>query len=168
MYRYNNWQCCLCPKGTTPPLHRYNNWQCCLCPKDTTPPLHRYNNWQCCLCPKDTTPPLHRYNNCQCCLCPKGTTPPMYMVQQLAVLSLFQGHYVYTEASGNVGETAVFLTPEFPASPSAVCLQFYYHMYGDRMGTLNIKVITLALGFFSSSSSSLLLLFFLFSMLLVW
>ena len=50
------------------------------------------------------------------------------------------GHYVYTEASNHPGGTARFLTKEFDASHTDVCLQFYYSMYGASMGTLNVKV----------------------------
>ena len=51
------------------------------------------------------------------------------------------GHYVYTEASSHAGGTARFLTKEFDASHTDVCLQFYYSMYGASMGTLNVKVL---------------------------
>ena len=51
------------------------------------------------------------------------------------------GHYVYTEASNHPGGTARFLTKEFDASHTDVCLQFYYSMHGASMGTLNVKVL---------------------------
>ncbi|KAK7488811.1 hypothetical protein BaRGS_00019946, partial [Batillaria attramentaria] len=50
------------------------------------------------------------------------------------------GHYAYTEATSHAGKTARMLTGEFPATNSDVCLQFYYHMYGRGMGTLNVKL----------------------------
>ncbi|KAK7488814.1 hypothetical protein BaRGS_00019949, partial [Batillaria attramentaria] len=50
------------------------------------------------------------------------------------------GHYAYTEATSHAGKTARMLTGEFPATKSDVCLQFYYHMYGRGIGTLNIKI----------------------------
>ncbi|XP_066300036.1 MAM and LDL-receptor class A domain-containing protein 1-like [Branchiostoma lanceolatum] len=49
------------------------------------------------------------------------------------------GHYFYVEASSprQPGETAVLYSSLIPATPGR-CLEFYYHMYGNSIGTLNV------------------------------
>ncbi|XP_046559779.1 MAM and LDL-receptor class A domain-containing protein 1-like [Haliotis rubra] len=50
------------------------------------------------------------------------------------------GHYLYTEASSRIqGDTARILSPTYHDS-QAMCVKFYYHMYGSSMGTLNVYV----------------------------
>lgn len=48
---------------------------------------------------------------------------------------------MYAEVSGNlkVGDRARLLSPRFPSTAGS-CLQFYYHMYGATIGTLNVYV----------------------------
>lgn len=48
---------------------------------------------------------------------------------------------MYAEVSGklNAGDKAVLNSPRFP-STSGSCLQFYYHMFGATIGTLNVYV----------------------------
>jgi hypothetical protein len=55
---------------------------------------------------------------------------------------IFQGHYMYTEASipRRPGQKARLLTPQYPVVQSPQCLTFYYHMYGGNIGSLNVKV----------------------------
>ena len=49
------------------------------------------------------------------------------------------GHYMYIEASfSNYGEKARLITPKVTASPTGVCVTFWYHMFGATMGTLNV------------------------------
>ncbi|XP_031548611.1 uncharacterized protein LOC116286289 [Actinia tenebrosa] len=50
------------------------------------------------------------------------------------------GHYVYAEASSaSQGQTANLVSKEFP--PTEIrCITFYYHMYGEGMGTLKVFV----------------------------
>ncbi|XP_019632083.1 PREDICTED: MAM and LDL-receptor class A domain-containing protein 2-like [Branchiostoma belcheri] len=53
--------------------------------------------------------------------------------------TLGTGNYMYTEASGKQqGDVARLLSPQQTADPSGQCLQFYYHMYGTQIGTLNV------------------------------
>ena len=51
------------------------------------------------------------------------------------------GSYVYMETSWQKGsgQTAFLVSPPLPAS-RARCMQFYYHMYGDTMGSLNVYI----------------------------
>ncbi|XP_078690665.1 uncharacterized protein LOC144921492 [Branchiostoma floridae x Branchiostoma belcheri] len=49
------------------------------------------------------------------------------------------GHYMYLETSvGNPGDAARLVSPSFPASSAPYCLRFYYHMFGDSTGILNL------------------------------
>ena len=45
--------------------------------------------------------------------------------------------YIYTEATGRSSYNASLISPELHG---VGCLQFYFHMYGDNMGTLRVKV----------------------------
>jgi len=48
------------------------------------------------------------------------------------------GHYMYIEASAQrLGQRARIISPRY-ADQSAVCLKFYYHMYGDGIGIFNV------------------------------
>ncbi|XP_070543873.1 meprin A subunit alpha-like [Ptychodera flava] len=51
------------------------------------------------------------------------------------------GHYIYTEASTPQyhGARSRIISPSFPATNGS-CITFFYHMYGDHMGTLNIYI----------------------------
>lgn len=46
---------------------------------------------------------------------------------------------MYTEASSprKPGDRAVLLSPSYPLTTGS-CLSFYYHMYGQTMGTFNV------------------------------
>ncbi|KAK7490089.1 hypothetical protein BaRGS_00018611 [Batillaria attramentaria] len=48
-----------------------------------------------------------------------------------------QGPLVTTHLDG----LGTMLTSQFPASPNDVCLQFYYNMYGNGMGMLDVKLL---------------------------
>ncbi|XP_071478396.1 MAM and LDL-receptor class A domain-containing protein 1-like, partial [Diadema antillarum] len=53
------------------------------------------------------------------------------------------GHYVYIEASDhNAGDVARLTTPELDPSGSneVTCWSFYYHMFGDDIGDLNVYI----------------------------
>lgn len=56
------------------------------------------------------------------------------------------GYYLYIETSGFIpaGANAYLLSPQYqPASRTGgKCLQFWYHMYGSSIGSLNIYVKT--------------------------
>ena len=51
----------------------------------------------------------------------------------------FKGYYMYIEASSPTeqGDNAK-LVLSLPGNGELGCLSFYYHMYGDSMGTLNV------------------------------
>lgn len=53
------------------------------------------------------------------------------------------GHYMYLEVSPTSlakGAKARLLSPRYPAMQGTSCLQFWYHMYGRTIGTLNVYV----------------------------
>ncbi|XP_033751988.1 MAM and LDL-receptor class A domain-containing protein 1-like [Pecten maximus] len=52
------------------------------------------------------------------------------------------GHYMYIEASSprHRGDSARLMTPVFSPS-SQQCLSFWFHMYGNTMGTLNVYAV---------------------------
>ena len=55
---------------------------------------------------------------------------------------LILGHYIYIETSAprRPGDKARLTSPSYPAATNSECLQFYYHMYGIHIGTLNVRV----------------------------
>ncbi len=56
---------------------------------------------------------------------------------------LFTGNYMYAEASNQrQGDLARLITSPFvpDQSTQTSCWRFHYHMYGDQMGTLRVKV----------------------------
>ncbi|XP_067654505.1 MAM and LDL-receptor class A domain-containing protein 2-like [Haliotis asinina] len=54
-----------------------------------------------------------------------------------------RGHYMYIETSAPrvQGDTARLVSPTYPPSKADLCLNFYYHMYGSHIGTLNVKLL---------------------------
>lgn len=58
----------------------------------------------------------------------------------------YSGHYMYAEASDVTGEVrmagdiARLNSPTFLPVSTDICLNFYYHMYGLSMGSLNVRV----------------------------
>jgi len=50
------------------------------------------------------------------------------------------GYYMYIEASGNRhnGDKARLETPSYHPTQGAMCLNFWYHMYGAHINTLNV------------------------------
>jgi hypothetical protein len=61
---------------------------------------------------------------------------------------LFSGSYVYVETSNlsGSGQTATLVSKVFQRT-SGRCMTFYYHMYGSKMGTLNVYVLKLNTNF---------------------
>ncbi|XP_071828929.1 MAM and LDL-receptor class A domain-containing protein 2-like isoform X3 [Apostichopus japonicus] len=59
----------------------------------------------------------------------------------------YLGHYVYIEASSPVlqGQQARLHSPSLGAY-GYVCIEFYYHMYGDSIGSLHVYASTSSLG----------------------
>ena len=56
------------------------------------------------------------------------------------IFCYFLGHYIYVETSGiRAGEKAKLLSQTFPATKGR-CLTFWYHMYGEGMGELNVYI----------------------------
>jgi len=56
---------------------------------------------------------------------------------------ILPGYYLYIEASAprRQGDLARITTPNFqniPAANGQFCLSFWYHMYGDNIGSLNV------------------------------
>lgn len=52
-----------------------------------------------------------------------------------------KGYYMFIETSlpRRPGDKAQLLSPTYPPT-SGKCLQFWYHMYGRHIGTLNVRV----------------------------
>ena len=52
------------------------------------------------------------------------------------------GHYMYIETSAprRPNDKARLSSTTYTKSTNDECLQFYYHMYGANIGTLNVKV----------------------------
>jgi len=50
-----------------------------------------------------------------------------------------RGYYLYIETSHpqTPGQKARLISPKYSRS-SSVCLRFYYHMFGQSIGTLNV------------------------------
>ena len=48
------------------------------------------------------------------------------------------GHYMYVEASSRTrGSNAKLVSPKYQGADDQ-CMEFYYHMYGSNIGTLNV------------------------------
>ena len=51
------------------------------------------------------------------------------------------GFYFYIEATGRtIGEVATLVSPYIQSNGNATCMVFYYHLYGQSIGTLRVKV----------------------------
>lgn len=52
------------------------------------------------------------------------------------------GRFIYIEASNprQGGDVALMESPEYPASTRNQCFAFYYHMFGDHIGELNVYI----------------------------
>ena len=48
--------------------------------------------------------------------------------------------YIETSAPRRPNDRARLTSPSYPAATDNECLQFYYHMYGRNIGTLNVRV----------------------------
>lgn len=54
----------------------------------------------------------------------------------------FTGYYMYIETSlpRKPNDKAWFLSPQYPAAPNGKCLNFWYHMSGSHIGTMNVYI----------------------------
>lgn len=52
------------------------------------------------------------------------------------------GYYMYIETSypRKPNDKAWLLSPQYPSAPSGKCLNFWYHMSGSNIGTLNVYI----------------------------
>ena len=50
------------------------------------------------------------------------------------------GYYMYIETSSpqKQGDKARLISPEYQVAPGGSCVQFFYHMWGDSTGALNV------------------------------
>ena len=57
-----------------------------------------------------------------------------------ATVFLSIGYFMYIETSSprKLGDVAILQSKLYPASCKGRCLHFYYHMYGDQMGSLKV------------------------------
>lgn len=69
--------------------------------------------------------------------------PGISLCENIVIMALlFSGHFMYIEVSPsnlNRGDFARLLSPRYPATQGS-CLQFWYHMYGRTIGTLNVYI----------------------------
>ena len=56
---------------------------------------------------------------------------------------VFVGRYMYAEADGNLfqGNNAYLRTVSTLSSGVQRCLSFWYYMWGQNMGSLNVKIL---------------------------
>ena len=67
----------------------------------------------------------------------------VYLHTAWQIMSIIAGHFAYVESSMKAnGSFGRLSSPTFtkPAGQSGGCVQFYYHMYGADMGTLEVRV----------------------------
>lgn len=69
-----------------------------------------------------------------------------FQIKIVIVGYIYIGKYIYIETSAprRRGDKARILSPQVPGG-SPLCFQFYYHMYGPHIGTLNVFVKSVAL-----------------------
>ena len=48
--------------------------------------------------------------------------------------------FIETSLPRKPNDKAHFLSPQYPAAPNGKCLNFWYHMSGSHIGTLNVFV----------------------------
>ena len=48
--------------------------------------------------------------------------------------------YIETSSPRKSGDKAWFLSPQYPAAPNGKCLNFWYHMSGSHIGTMNVYI----------------------------
>ena len=57
------------------------------------------------------------------------------------ISSFVAGYYFFTEASGQMrGDVARLESPKIQNNGNATCMVFYYHLYGQSIGSLRVKV----------------------------
>ena len=71
------------------------------------------------------------------------TTPlPNLEGNKIKTLNAFiTGFYMYVEASGQTfGDVSTIKSPRIASNGNTTCMVFYYHMYGQSIHTLRVKV----------------------------
>lgn len=48
--------------------------------------------------------------------------------------------YIETSLPRKLNDKAWFLSPQYPAAPNGKCLNFWYHMSGSHIGTMNVYI----------------------------
>ena len=48
--------------------------------------------------------------------------------------------YIETSSPRKPYDRAHFISPQYPAAPNGKCLNFWYHMSGSHIGTLNVYI----------------------------
>jgi hypothetical protein len=61
---------------------------------------------------------------------------------QFLILYVSGGMYMHIEASNAARNAKAQLVSPDVTVPGELCLQFYYHMYGSHIGTLNVNITT--------------------------
>ncbi len=56
-------------------------------------------------------------------------------------INSIDGHYIYTEVSRKgTGHNAILHSPEMTSDGKKRCLDFFYHMYGNGMGSFKVEI----------------------------
>ena len=64
------------------------------------------------------------------------------MMVHLIICYVYTGFYMYMEASNqNPGDEALLGTPELTQG-GPYCVQFYYHIFGNHIGQLQVEELT--------------------------
>lgn len=63
---------------------------------------------------------------------------------ELICFAYFEGYYMYIETSypRKKGDKARFISPTYAPVKGGQCFQFWYHMYGQDIGSLNVYIKT--------------------------
>ena len=52
---------------------------------------------------------------------------------------VFSGHFAYLdETTQQIGDKAILINPDFPAIPDGECLQFWYYLHGNGVGSIEV------------------------------
>lgn len=76
------------------------------------------------------------------CTTLKGKFVQLVPFKVIFVLHVLTGYYMYIETSypRKPNDRAWLLSPQYPAAPKGKCLNFWYHMSGQNIGSMNVYV----------------------------
>lgn len=63
------------------------------------------------------------------------------LFSSLFTVTFSPGYYLYVDSSvGEWGDMSFLISDVFQPSTRGYCLRFWYHMYGDHVGTLRVYI----------------------------